>query len=907
MASDEQVVTEMLRVIQQMSSKKNHSTDLVQDLVNGRVFVVSKFKKDQSEKTKKMTADEFYNKYSTLSHICLASPHRSFKFDFSGNQYIRYAMPYYSNSSLSVMLDLEKNGKHPFNWTITKKSIVAYGIAYGLKVLHTENIIHGLLTPSNILLTRTFEPLISEYWLRDAYDLSDINANTTKSYLPPDSSEILQPQYDIYSFGCIVISLIFKLVKYDASMLTNISNDPLVELAKECLSSDIRNRPTIDDIINRMSNESAVFVGTNKTDFEKYVNKLKNSKSEKISSTPQDIPPFQDDHTLADQYRALAESGDAHAHLLNAINRRKGRGCSVNKNASLKSFRFAADAGNAYAQYQASYYMISKPQFLNDAINYLKASADSGYMDAQYRLGLMYAHGEGVSSNPELAEKYLRMAADQGHLNAQNTVIEYITNGTLKNNDPDVLAKYQCLAARQGESSAQFEYALYLMSKSIDDNKDEIVSLLVRASDQGNSEAQLIMAKLINRGKVTLNNRFEELQFIKIGAEMGDSEVADSFSELIASGKVVVDEPALAAKYFKIAADKGDDRAMVQYAMILKEGRGVPVDRNAAYNYLKRSAEENKNAESAYKYADMKLQEQDIWNADLEKFMKMAADAGYPLAQTRWALRIKVTDVELARNYLEKAVAQNEPRAFYELAMFYFHGEAQTEDKYYPAKLMKGAADLGYVIAMRKYAKLCVLDKALPDDGVATAAEYYKKAADLGDEKSQYRYAEMLADGDSVEENLLEALWYFELAGKQGNTKANYALGVMYETGEGPIGKDEKKAKTYYKKAAKPANDQKTGKLTSSQKGYRPAKAALLRVDDVANSLAKKSSAYSPQAYSEPDEEEEEEEDIDDEDYIPYGDESSSSFNSENMLSKYLPEKAIEAMNSKFLPGEADI
>ncbi|EAY20885.1 protein kinase, putative [Trichomonas vaginalis G3] len=878
---------EMLRVIQQLSDKKNHSTDLVQDLSRGLIFVLSKFKRDLTDKSKKTDANEYYKKYSTISHACLASPHRTYQFDFSDNQYIRYTMPYFLNSSVSSMIDQEKRGKHPISWTVTKKSIVAYGIAQGIKALHSQNIIHGLLTPSNVFLSRTFEPLISEFWLRELYDISDIDANTSKSFLPTDNTEILAPPYDIYSFGCILACLLHKSTKFEVSFVNNASSDPMIDLIKKCIDSDPKNRPTIEEIINQMSSDHVVFSGTDITEFTKYVNKISNSTVERVESTPIPIPPMQDDHTLADQYRTLADSGDAHAHLLNAINRRKGRGCSVNKNASLKSFRFAADAGNPYAQYQASYYMVSKPKSLNEAIAYLTSSADSGYQDAQYRLGLMYAHGEGVSTDPKLAEKYLRLAADQGHLNAQKTVIEYIMNGTLQNQDPSVLAHYQCLAAWQGESQAQLSYAKYLIDKAFEENKQDIVELLTRASDQGNNEAQMIMAKLITQNKLSLFNRYDELRFIRLGAEMGDTEVATHYSDLISSGKVQVDDPVLAAKYFKMAADKGDDRAMVQYAQILREGKGVNVDKNGCYSYLKRSAEEKHNAESAYKYVDMKLAEGNKWNSDLEKFMKMAADAGHPLAQTRWAIHIKNSEPESAKTYLENAARQNEPRAYYELADYYLTGKFMSDDKLLPARLMKGAADLGYVEAMRKYAKFCVLDKCLPTDNVKTAAEYYKMAADLGDEKSQYRYAEMLADGDTLDEDIQQAVYYFELAAKQGNPKANYALGLIYEMGEGPIQKDEKKARAYYKKAINPSNN---------QKGYRPAKSALARVDD--NSSSVRGSPYRYPA-DDSDEEEEEEEEMDDDEYVPNLDDLSGQqamLNSEIAMNRYFPDRSLEAM-----------
>lgn len=64
-----------------------------------------------------------------------------------------------------------------------------------------------------------------------------------------------------------------------------------------------------------------------------------------------------------------------------------------------------------YAQYQAGNYA--------GALEHWRALAEAGHAKAQYGLGLMYAHGQGVKQDDALAVKWLRQAAEQAVAGAQ--------------------------------------------------------------------------------------------------------------------------------------------------------------------------------------------------------------------------------------------------------------------------------------------------------------------------------------------------------------------------------------------------------------------------------------------------------------------------------------------------------
>ena len=81
--------------------------------------------------------------------------------------------------------------------------------------------------------------------------------------------------------------------------------------------------------------------------------------------------------------------------------------------------------------------------------------APKGLVVAQYNLGIMHAHAQGVQQDYEKALEYFTMAAHQGYASAQyNVGVMYAHGMGVPRNDEKAL-KYYLLAARQGDASAQ--------------------------------------------------------------------------------------------------------------------------------------------------------------------------------------------------------------------------------------------------------------------------------------------------------------------------------------------------------------------------------------------------------------------------------------------------------------------
>jgi TPR repeat protein len=88
------------------------------------------------------------------------------------------------------------------------------------------------------------------------------------------------------------------------------------------------------------------------------------------------------------------------------------------------------------------------------ALGSLRPLADKGNAAAQFTLGFMYAHGQGVPQDDAQAAKWYRLAADQGHALAQNNLGVMYANGRGVPKDAVLAYRWFNLAVAQGQADA---------------------------------------------------------------------------------------------------------------------------------------------------------------------------------------------------------------------------------------------------------------------------------------------------------------------------------------------------------------------------------------------------------------------------------------------------------------------
>ena len=104
------------------------------------------------------------------------------------------------------------------------------------------------------------------------------------------------------------------------------------------------------------------------------------------------------------------------------------------------SISFAGNFEDGLAAYKAEDYKTAHSLFLIEA--------EKGDAVAQYYLGLIYEHGDGVQYDYKVAAKWYRMAAEQGYARAQHNIgnMYYKGIGVVQNNE-DAYAWWAVAAA----------------------------------------------------------------------------------------------------------------------------------------------------------------------------------------------------------------------------------------------------------------------------------------------------------------------------------------------------------------------------------------------------------------------------------------------------------------------------
>ena len=156
-----------------------------------------------------------------------------------------------------------------------------------------------------------------------------------------------------------------------------------------------------------------------------------------------------------------------------------------------------------------------------------KPLADRGDAVAQYRVGLMYFHGEGVSQDYGEALKWFRKAADQGNAVAQfNLGVMYRNGQGVAQNYAESFQWYRS-AADQGNLEAQMAVAsMYHAGQGVSQNDAEALNWFGKAADQGNTDAQELVAFMYLHGKGTPKNLVRAYVWFNLSASQGNKDAA---------------------------------------------------------------------------------------------------------------------------------------------------------------------------------------------------------------------------------------------------------------------------------------------------------------------------------------------------------------------------------------------
>ena len=159
--------------------------------------------------------------------------------------------------------------------------------------------------------------------------------------------------------------------------------------------------------------------------------------------------------------------------------------------------------------------------------SWLEAHAKSGDAVASYRLGVLYALGEGVTQDYQRAAVLFKTAAEDGVTEAQYNIAVMYAEGLGIDHDPNQAVFWYRKAAAQGSASAAFNLGVaYSNGVGVKQSMEEAAQWFRKAGEAGVVNAQFNLGLLYERGEGVAASPVEAYAWYSAAATRGDSGAA---------------------------------------------------------------------------------------------------------------------------------------------------------------------------------------------------------------------------------------------------------------------------------------------------------------------------------------------------------------------------------------------
>jgi len=294
------------------------------------------------------------------------------------------------------------------------------------------------------------------------------------------------------------------------------------------------------------------------------------------------------------------------------------------------SVREFAEKGDPEAQYYLGLHCEIENN-MAEAVKWYRKAADQDDLDAQYKLGVCYENGKGVSPDCKEAVKWYRKAAENGVIEAQIALGACYENGKGVSPDCKEAVKWYRNAADRNNTEAQYKLGFCYETGSEIRSEDKAAIWYRRAAEKGHAGAQYKIAQFYETGKGVEKNVNESIPWYVKAANQGN-----------------LDAQLRLGRY---------------YSMV--DSKGKPLDMAAAIRWYEKAAEQG------YQDADLFItigscyENNDYVNRDVKEafdWYRKAADLGSAEAQAKVKQYTKAIQQEEARQKKEKEVAARKAR-----------------------------------------------------------------------------------------------------------------------------------------------------------------------------------------------------------------------------------------------------
>ncbi|MBC7916701.1 MAG: SEL1-like repeat protein [Rhodoferax sp.] len=383
-------------------------------------------------------------------------------------------------------------------------------------------------------------------------------------------------------------------------------------------------------------------------------------------------------------------------------------------------------------------------------------AAESGDADTRYHLGLIYEMGWSVAADADQAQHWYRSAAQQGDARAQLALGRVLE----KTGAFEALDWYR-KGAEQGDAEAQFALARNLSSGTLLP-RDSLQGLAwyLRAAEQGHAAALVTVGGLLagDMGDVAMG-------CYERAAALGVAHAQYRVGERLLGAARSPDALQQAQQWLMLAARQGHAAAQCEIGLMCLEGRGMACDKQVGVDWLSKAAEQGE-ARAQWNLGSMYANGAAGLTRDIAKALqwcRLAADQEFAAAQaTLGALYARMEHWDQAQHWLERAAAQDDPEALFNLAVLSLQSKLQNIPQEHALTYLCRAADRGLAAAQSRLGLAYAKGEGVALDPIE-AHKWFLIASRLGDAAAAANLAhstKLVADAPAREARRRAEIWF---------------------------------------------------------------------------------------------------------------------------------------------------
>jgi len=201
----------------------------------------------------------------------------------------------------------------------------------------------------------------------------------------------------------------------------------------------------------------------------------------------------------------------------------------------------------------------------------LKAKAERGDAEAQYKLGKIHPEGEGKGKDLAQSFKWYRKAAEQGHAQAQSGLGFCYELGLGVAKDMTQAISWYRKGAQQGDALYQrFLGNCYVNGRGLEKDSSQAVMWYRKAADQDDAPAQLVLGYCYSVGEGISRDMVQAAFWFRKASEQGQADALYYLGNCLSKGEGVAKDEIEAYACWNLAGVTNED-ARANFSMLEKK------------------------------------------------------------------------------------------------------------------------------------------------------------------------------------------------------------------------------------------------------------------------------------------------------------------------------------------------